>query len=84
MVSLCYLLVRSGEDLRGYDAMIYRGDFLNNPMWGAGDYAEREVKRHAASGLSEGFENWRRLYLQAASGLPQSTRIFSFGGCFKN
>jgi hypothetical protein len=82
VASLRYRLVRSVEDLRGFDAVVYWGDFLNNPMWGAGDYAEREVKRHAAGGLSEGFENWRRLYLQAASGLPQSTRIFSFGGCF--
>lgn len=82
VASLRYRMVRCVDDLRGFDAVVYWGDFLNNPMWGAGDYAEREVKRHGASGLAEGFESWRQLYLQAGSGLPQSTRIFSFGGCF--
>jgi len=82
VASLRYRLVRSVDGLRGFDSVVYWGDFLNNPMWGAGDYAEREVKRHRASGSIEGFERWRQLYLQAGAGLPISTRIFSFGGCF--
>jgi hypothetical protein len=82
VASLRYRLVRSVDDLRGFDAVVYWGDFLNNPMWGAGDYAEREVKRHRASGPIEGFERWRQLYLHTGAGLPVSTRIYSFGGCF--
>lgn len=82
VAALRYRLVRSAQDLRGFDTVVYWGDFLNNPMWGAGDYAQREVNRYRAGGPLEGFERWRRLYLQAASSLPKSTRIFSFGGCF--
>ncbi len=82
VAALRYRLVRSAEDLRGFGSVVYWGDFLNNPMWGAGDYAQREVSRYRANDPLEGFENWRALYLRAASSLPNSTRIFSFGGCF--
>ena len=80
--ALRYRLLRELDELRGYDTIVYWGDFLNNPMWGQSDYAQRDVTRHGVGSLSEGFDNWRRLYLPNQDTLPDSTRVLALGGCF--
>lgn len=80
--SLRYRLVRSVADLDDYGAVVYWGDFLNNPMWGHSDYAQRELTMHSVPSLAQGFENWKQIYLDAGAQLPPSTRIMAFGGSF--
>lgn len=80
--ALRHRLVRSLEELRGYDTIVYWGDFLNNPMWGQADYALRDIKRHGVEDLGQAYENWQRLYLPDESTLPASTRVLALGGCF--
>ena len=80
--ALRHRLVRSLDELRGYDTIVYWGDFLNNPMWGQADYAVRDIKRHGVEDLSQAYENWQRLYLPDPCALPASTRVLALGGCF--
>lgn len=80
--ALRYQLIRDLDELRGYDTIVYWGDFLNNPMWGQADYAVREVAHHGVEDLRRGFENWRRLYLPDECALPSSTQVLALGGCF--
>lgn len=79
---LRHRLVRSLDELRGYDTIVYWGDFLNNPMWGQADYALRDIKRHGVEGLSQAYKSWQRLYLPDERTLPASTRVLALGGCF--
>jgi hypothetical protein len=79
---LRYRLVRSVAELRDYSAVVYWGDFLNNPMWGHADYAQREMTLYSAPSLAQGFRNWQQLYLEAGPHLTASTRILAFGGAF--
>lgn len=64
-----------------FHTVVYWGDFLNNPMWGAGDYAWREFHRHGARDRAQGFANWRDLYLNLKRHQPQ-LRVVAAGGCF--
>ena len=80
--ALRYRVVRDLSELRGYDTVVYWGDFLNNPMWGQADYAVRDVARHGVESLQQAFDHWRRLYLPDDSALPSSTRVLALGGCF--
>jgi hypothetical protein len=83
MGALRYRLIRAPSDLLGYRAVLYWGDFLNNPMYGRYDYAQRE--RAAARKrvtLEDGFAHWRRMYLELGAELPASTPILAMGGCF--
>ena len=80
--ALRFRLIRTPEELRGYRAVVYWGDFLNNPMWGALHYAPKERGRHRVEADAEALENWRRLYLRAGEALPDRVPIHSFGGCY--
>jgi hypothetical protein len=80
--ALRYRLVRSPDDLRHLDTLVYWGDFQNNPMWGRFEYPQREQQKHAVTDPEQGFDNWRDLYLRIGDRLPPSTRVLSVGGCF--
>jgi hypothetical protein len=79
---LRYRLVRSANDLRHIDTLVYWGDFQNNPMWGRREYPQRERRQHGVTDPEQGFDNWRELYLRIGDQLPASTRVLSVGGCF--
>lgn len=80
--ALRYRLIRDLDALRDYDTIVYWGDFLNNPMWGRHDYAERDVNRHGVASTEQAYAHWQRLYLPNDSSLPSSTRVLALGGCF--
>jgi hypothetical protein len=73
--------LRDPAALAGFDTVVYWGDFLNNPMWGAGDYAGREFRKYGAATRAEGFERWRALYLDVRRHHP-AARVLALGGCF--
>lgn len=78
---LRFRLLRDPDDFAEFDSVVYWGDFLNNPMFGADDYVTREARRHKVRDPEQAWENWCRLYLQLKQRHPQ-LRIFALGGCF--
>jgi hypothetical protein len=78
---LRFELIRDPAEFAGFDAVVYWGDFLNNPMWGAVDYVWREVRRHKVRDAQNAWENWCALYLELKRRLP-ALRVFAIGGCF--
>ena len=78
---LRFELVRDASQFAGFDAVVYWGDFLNNPMWGAGAYVQREAKRHKVHDPQSAWENWCALYLDLKRRHP-TLRVFAIGGCF--
>ncbi len=72
---LAFRKITDPRQLREYDAIVYWGDFQNNPMWGANDFANREAT------VAEGFERWRDLFLRLHRHLSDSIPIYSIGGC---
>lgn len=78
---LRFRLVRSPRDLASFDTIVYWGDFLNNPMWGAQDYVDREVKRRWSPTREAAWENWCSLHLDVKRRSPDA-RVFGVGGCF--
>lgn len=78
---LSFELVRDPAQLGAFDTLVYWGDFLNNPMWGAGDYGPREISRHRARDAAQAWADWLALYLQAKQRHPH-LRVYALGGCF--
>ena len=74
-------LLREVPQFGEFDSVVYWGDFLNNPMWGAADYVEREAKRHQVRDPQQAWGNWRDLYLNLKRHHPK-LRVFAIGGCF--
>ncbi len=78
---LRFEVVRDPARLAEFEAVVYWGDFLNNPMFGAGDYVQREAKRHHVSDPEQAWENWCAFYLNLKRRHPK-LRVFAIGGCF--
>lgn len=78
---LRFELLRDSARFAEFDAVVYWGDFMNNPMWGAGDFVAREAKRHHVHDPQRAWENWCELYLNLKHQHPK-LRVFAFGGCF--
>lgn len=79
--NLRFELVRDPAKFAEFDAVVYWGDFLNNPMWGALDFVEREAKRHQVRDPQKAWENWCALYLDLKR-RHAALRVFAIGGCF--
>ena len=78
---LRFKLLRDAAQFAEFDAVVYWGDFLNNPMWGAADYFRRESKHHEVRNQQQAWENWCALYLNLKRRHP-TLRVFALGGCF--
>lgn len=78
---LQFHLRRQPSEFAVFDRVVYWGDFLNNPMWGAVDYSHREVQRHGVTGREQAGKNWQELYLNLKRYHP-ALRVFAIGGCF--
>jgi len=70
------------KQLRDYGAIVFWGDFQNNPMWGRRYFPFQEIKHGRARSPEHAFNIWRDTYLRIHRVLPDSTRIHSIGGCF--
>lgn len=78
---LRFELVRDPAHFAEFDAVVYWGDFLNNPMFGAREYVDREARRHQVHDPQQAWENWCALYLNLKRRHP-ALRVFALGGCF--
>lgn len=74
--SLRFGFLHDVDQLGAYDSVVYWGDFLNNPLWGLGDYLGRPRPDGSVSSLAE----WRSLYLGAKQRHP-GLRVVVAGGC---
>ncbi|QUS35970.1 polysaccharide pyruvyl transferase family protein [Falsirhodobacter algicola] len=55
-------LFRRMKDLSGYSDIVYWGDFLNNPVYGRGDFANRDRGFGHSATTREGYDAWKRLF----------------------
>lgn len=78
--SLKIKVIRNLDELSHYQAIIYWGDWQNNPVWGLNDFAKREVFRGYTKNTDHGFENWLNLYLPLRKDFSQ--KIYSLGNSF--
>jgi hypothetical protein len=74
--------IRSPAELAQYSRIIYWGDFQNNPLWGAKDFSHRDHRYGDSDSPEQAYKLWRELYLELGKNIPDSTRIYSVGGCF--
>lgn len=70
-----FRIVRDPAALSEYDLIIYWGDFLNNPVYGTGDFARREVRLYGTSDTDEGFSFWKKIMLGDPSGKVPSISV---------
>ena len=75
-----FVHLRELERLRSFTHIVYWGDFVNNPLYGMGDFLDREVWKGYSE--SEGRRYWIDTFLDAAEHLGDSTSIASIGNCF--
>jgi len=80
---LSFKRIRSVSPLTDVDSIVYWGDFQNNPMWGWRDFSRREVGYGDADTHESAFGFWREFYLEAGKTLPESSKLYSVGGCFQ-
>lgn len=78
---LSYTSLKNPEVLKNYTHVIYWGDFINNPVYGAGDFTEVDLRWKYASSKKEAFSRWQSIFLPEFSGAPN---LASFGGNFQH
>lgn len=70
------------DGLRDFQNIVFWGDFQNNPLWGANDFAQRRT-RHSASPHPDGARReWVALYLRTREGVGRDKTLMSVGTCF--
>lgn len=77
-----YRRIKNIDEFSEYDAIIYWADFQNNPMWGVNDFLNREKRENPSRVEEEAIDGWRNIYLRLHDILPETTKIYSIGGCF--
>lgn len=70
-----FRVIRDPALLSDYDLIVYWGDFQNNPVFGRGDFARREVRLHGAEDLDAGYAYWRSIMLGDPSGHVPSLSV---------
>lgn len=77
---LRFSVLKEPDQYEGYSHIVFWGDFLNNPVYGASDFAKRDVRLHRATTKDEGFRRWERLFVYGPVG--NGRKVASFGGNF--
>lgn len=80
-----FRVIRDSDKLFQYDLVVYWGDFLNNPVYGSGDFARREVRLYGALDTIQGYDFWKSIMLGDPSGRVPSISVSNnmqglFGG----
>jgi hypothetical protein len=73
-------VLASPERLAGYSHVVYWGDFLNNPAYGMGDFASRDVRFGHSPDKDAAFDRWRGLFVDP----PTEARLVSVGTNFQH
>ena len=70
------------DGLHGFQHIVFWGDFQNNPIWGAHDFAQRRMHTTASPDLDSARREWVSLYLRTREGVGRDKTLMSIGTCF--
>lgn len=74
---------RDAQRLVEADVLVYWGDFLNNPLYGSGDFLLRDVGFRHSTNAREAFAKWKELFL--LHGIERgATRVVAASGNFQD
>jgi len=79
---LKHRMLHSIRELEGFSHIVYWGDFLNNPRFGAEDFSPTDVANGYSKTKEEAFERWSEIFALSA-GKP-SARVIAAGGNFQH
>jgi hypothetical protein len=75
--------LRNAQELVEADALVYWGDFLNNPLYGSGDFLHRDLGFRHSTSAREAFAKWKELFLLHRIGRG-TTRVIAASGNFQD
>jgi Polysaccharide pyruvyl transferase len=70
------------DSLHDFQHIVFWGDFQNNPLWGANDFAQRRIRCAASPHLDSARRDWVSLYLRTREGVGRDKTLMSVGTCF--
>ncbi|MFC3205351.1 hypothetical protein [Aquamicrobium soli] len=79
---LKHRMLHSIRELEGFSHIVYWGDFLNNPRFGAEDFSPTDVANGYSKNTKEAFERWSEIF--ALKGGKPSARVIAAGGNFQH
>lgn len=74
--------LRDAKKLVEADALVYWGDFLNNPLYGSRDFQIRDLSFKHSTSAGEAFAKWKELFLLHRIGCG-GTRVVAASGNFQ-
>ena len=80
--ALKFDLLQTSDQLSDFSHVVYWGDFLNNPVYGARDFSQRDVQHRIVKTREEGFARWMSIF--APESVPKGQRLISVGGNFQH
>lgn len=75
-------ILKDPKDLGRYTHVLYWGDFLNNPVYGRGDFARKDIKYGISKNISQGYERWKNIF--SAPPIDHSIKLISVGNNFQH
>lgn len=75
-------LLKSSRELQKYSHVVYWGDFLNNPVYGRGDFARRDTQYQHSENKAKAFKRWKGLFIDPKT--TPDTRLISVGNNFQH
>ncbi|TGN39691.1 hypothetical protein E4L95_21685 [Paracoccus liaowanqingii] len=75
-------ILKDARDLGRYTHVLYWGDFLNNPVYGRGDFARDDIKYGINKNISQGYERWKTIF--SAPPIDPDIKLISVGNNFQH
>lgn len=74
-------IYHSTAQLDDFPVVLFWGDFINNPTYGANDFAHREAYWGREKSLEKSYEKWKNLFL--LNGYNRHQKVFSISNNFQ-
>jgi hypothetical protein len=78
---LSMMLLENAEQLREFDVVVYWGDFLNNPVYGRGDFCNRDVLLRHSTTKRNATDKWFQIFTGSGVNGP---KLISAGNNFQH
>ncbi|MFY2823648.1 polysaccharide pyruvyl transferase family protein [Ruegeria sp. MALMAid1280] len=75
-------LLENRSQLDDYSHIVFWGDFLNNPVYGAQDFSKKDTRLGFSASLDAGYERWQDLFTFRDN--PAQARVVSVGNNFQH
>lgn len=79
---LRYRKVHDYSELNNYRAVLFWGDFQQNPLWGQSNFAARLQKEHRGLSREKAQAKWWNNFLLENMQTPAKQQVYSIGNCF--